>query len=94
MKKRNFYPRQVLQQLAGKNTATLSDTQRHALKFFLLRSRRYNLIIALLQEASFASHDDLRLNVEAITSNAIAGNPRVFVGRPIRIETVDIPVLH
>lgn len=39
MKKRNFYPRQVLQQLAGKNTATLSDTQRHALKFFLLRSR-------------------------------------------------------
>lgn len=40
MKMQNFYPKQVLRAMAGKDAQTLSEAQQHALKFFMRRSRQ------------------------------------------------------
>lgn len=86
MKKQKFYPRQVLQRIAGKETQSLSEAQFHALKFFMLRSRRYGLTIALLQEGIEAT----LANLSSVEFSASSLPTRVFVGKPIRIASLQL----
>ncbi|MEA8592989.1 hypothetical protein PZT57_30550 [Pseudomonas aeruginosa] len=90
MKKRNFYPRQVLQKLDGKETDTLSESQVHALRFFMLRSRKYDVMISLLQD-SFTPNDESRIDVAGLSPQTLTPRLRVFVRPPIRLATLEIP---
>lgn len=91
MKKRNFYPKQVLQKLAGKETDALSEVQLHALRFFMLRSRRYDVMISLLQETPFYPDDQHRLDVESLSILGLPHKLRVFVRPPIELATLELP---
>ncbi|HEP8970321.1 TPA: hypothetical protein VDU83_002659 [Pseudomonas aeruginosa] len=93
-KPRNFYPKQVLQQLDGKETGSLSDTERHALMFFLRRSRRYNIIVSVLQDNPAVCNDECELSANGSLPYAISGSSRVFVGNPIRLATFDLACMH
>lgn len=80
MKKQNFYPKQVLRALAGKDAQTLSDAQQHALKFFMRRSREYGIPVAAIQACS---QSGLRAESEADFNAAAAilanCNTRIFL---------------
>jgi hypothetical protein len=89
MKKRKFYPRQVLQQLAGKATDALSEAQLHALQFFMLRTQRYEVMIALLQDAACLPGDHNRLDVAHHRRATFPPNLRVFVRPQIKVATVE-----
>ncbi|EMM5101168.1 hypothetical protein ACK249_005703 [Pseudomonas aeruginosa] len=91
MKKRNFYPRQVLQKLAGKETDTLSESQVHALRFFMLRARKYDVMISLLQDSPFMPDDESRIDVAGLSLQTLTPRLRVFVRPPIRLATLDVP---
>lgn len=47
MKIRRFYPRQVLTALRDRSVRTLTRAQRHALTFFMMRSRHYGCVITI-----------------------------------------------
>jgi hypothetical protein len=89
MKKRKFYPRQVLKQLTGKATDALSEAQVHALQFFMLRTRRYEVIIALLQDTAGLPDDHNRLDVDDHRRAIFPPNLRVFVRPQIKVATVE-----
>ncbi|EPG9350339.1 hypothetical protein ACKU3Z_031310 [Pseudomonas aeruginosa] len=91
MKKRNFYPRQVLQKLDGKETDTLSESQVHALRFFMLRARKYDVMISLLRDSPFMPDDESRIDVAGLSLQTLTPRLRVFVRPPIRLATLDVP---
>jgi hypothetical protein len=78
MKKRNFYPRQVLQALAKKDLQSLNEGELHALRFFMLRSRKYNIPISLIQSSNtrIESVADFEANAATILANTTT---RVFL---------------
>lgn len=76
MKKQNFYPKQVLRALVGKEVQTLDEAQQHALKFFVRRSRQYGIPVAAIQAS------DLRAKSEAdfeATAAAILANTKTRI---------------
>lgn len=78
MKKQNFYPKQVLRSIAGKNTQTLSEAQQHALKFFMRRSRQLGVPVAAIQTSDLlaVSAADFEATAAAILANTTT---RIFL---------------
>lgn len=78
MKKRNFYPKQVLRGLAGKDVQALDEAQQHALKFFMLRSRKYGIPVSTIQSSSLRadSVSDFETQAAAILANTTS---RIFL---------------
>lgn len=81
MKKQNFYPKQVLRAMAGKDVQTLDAAQRHALQFFMRRSRRYGIAVAAIQASDIPdlrieSVADFEAHAAAILANC---KPRIFL---------------
>lgn len=91
MKKRNFYPRQVLQKLDGMKTDNMSESQVHALRFFMLRSRKYNLMISLLQDSPCATEIETKIDVARLSLRTLQPHLRVFVRPLATLATLDIP---
>lgn len=89
-KRRKFYPRQVLYQLAGKDTVKLSDNELHALKFFICRSRRYNIIVSLLQDNPAVCNAEYQTAPGCALSLPLCGHTRVFVANPIQVDSFDM----
>ena len=81
IQKRKFYPRQVLQVLARKSLETLNEAELHALRFFMLRSCKYNIPISLLQSSNIRieSAADYEAQVAAILANTTT---RIFLKPP------------
>jgi hypothetical protein len=50
MKIRRFYPKQVLRRLRGRHIDTLSHAERHALAFFMGRSRLHKNYVSITNE--------------------------------------------
>lgn len=71
MKIRNFYPRQVLRSLDGKDIQKIDNAQRKALAYFMKRSRKLNQEIFILNDAK-ESYLAGAANKEA--ANAILAN--------------------
>ena len=80
MKKRNFYPRQVLRALEGKTIQELDAGRLRALNYFMRNSRKMNQMIAVLCDAK---RSDLEGASEA-TARVILGNmnSRIFLKIP------------
>jgi hypothetical protein len=84
IQKRKFYPRQVLQALARKSLESLNEAELHALKFFILRSRKYNIPISLIQSSSIRveSVADFEAQAAAVLENTTT---RIFLKRSLPI---------
>ncbi len=81
MKKQNFYPQQVLRAMAGKDVQTLDAAQRHALQFFMRRSRQYGIPVAAIQTTDIGdlrsdSDADFEAQAAAILANS---KTRIFL---------------
>lgn len=81
MKKQNFYPKQVLRAMAGKDVQTLDAAQRHALQFFMRRSRQYGIPVAAIQttdipDLRIESVADFEAHAAAILANC---KTRIFL---------------
>ncbi len=89
MKKRKFYPRQVLKSLEGLNVQDLDAGRKHALQYFLLNSRKLNQQIALLNSASPA---ELLAATSKEQADAIMQNSgtKIFLKMPV----VDVGHAH
>jgi hypothetical protein len=78
IQKRKFYPRQVLQALARKSLETMNEAELHALRFFMLRSRKYNIPVSLIQGSNIRieSGADFEAQAAAILANTTT---RIFL---------------
>lgn len=80
MKKRNFYPRQVLRALEGKTVQELDAGRMCALQFFMRKSRKMNQMIAVLSDAKqSAVAGATEAEAHAVFANATT---RIFLTLP------------
>ena len=82
MKIRNFYPRQVLRSLEGKDVQTIDNGQRKALVYFLKRSRKMNQGIFILNDVT---KSDFAGAINKETAEAILANAttKIFQKMPV-----------
>ena len=69
MKKQNFYPKQVMKRLRGRDVETFDEGERSALSFFMRRGRKYGMSIGVLNEAK--AEDLLKATSRALAESIL-----------------------
>lgn len=80
MKKRNFYPHQVLRALEGKTIQELDSGRLHALHYFMRKSRKMNQMITVFSDVNLSDLEGT--SEKAVRATLENVNPLIFLKLP------------